>query len=559
MQDTPFEPMAAAEREVRDASGEIRQETMIINMGPQHPSTHGVLRLLLELDGETVISCRPVIGYLHTGIEKNTEYRTWGQGITFVTRADYLSPFFNELGYCLAVERLLGIEAPPRAQVLRVLFNELNRISSHLIWLATGGLELGAVSVMLYGFREREVLLDIFEGTTGLRMNHNYIRIGGVIMDIDDEGIPKIEKFLQEMPKRIDEYESILNENPIWLERNVGVGVLSAEDALAFGVTGPILRSAGVPADVRKDAPYSGYETYDFDVPVRTEGDAYGRYLIRLAEMRESMKIVAQCVERLEEPGPVMVEDPKVAWPAKLSVGPDGIGNDPEYLRHIMEESMESLIHHFKMVTQGVEVPPGEVYQAVESPRGELGFYVVSDGEHRPYRVKIRDPSFVNLQATATMVEGLPRRRRDRGDRQRRSRDGRGGPLVAVIDGAGPRRGPGHRRPLSAGPRTLGDHAAALSRPVGGRHGHARGLARGGRPARPHDRGGRVRGHLLHDVSPAPHRRAPRERVHQPRVHAARRQGRLRGRPSGGRDGPRPRGLRGRLALAARGGVHRGL
>ena len=406
MQDTPLEPMAAEEREVRDASGEIRQETMIINMGPQHPSTHGVLRLLLELDGETVISCRPVIGYLHTGIEKNTEYRTWGQGITFVTRADYLSPFFNELGYCLAVERLLGIEATPRAQVLRVLFNELNRISSHLIWLATGGLELGAVSVMLYGFREREVLLDIFEGTTGLRMNHNYIRIGGVIMDIDDEGIPKIEKFLREMPKRIDEYESILNENPIWLERNVGVGVLSAEDALAFGVTGPILRSAGVPADVRKDAPYSGYETYDFDVPVRTEGDAYGRYVIRLAEMRESMKIVTQCVERLEEPGPIMVEDPKVAWPAKLSVGPDGIGNDPEYLRHIMEESMESLIHHFKMVTQGVEVPPGEVYQAVESPRGELGFYVVSDGEHRPYRVKIRDPSFVNLQATATMVEG---------------------------------------------------------------------------------------------------------------------------------------------------------
>ena len=406
MQDTPLEPMAAEEREVRDASGEIRQETMIINMGPQHPSTHGVLRLLLELDGETVISCRPVIGYLHTGIEKNMEYRTWGQGITFVTRADYLSPFFNELGYCLAVERLLGIEAPPRAQVLRVLFNELNRISSHLIWLATGGLELGAVSVMLYGFREREVLMDIFEGTTGLRMNHNYIRIGGVIMDIDDEGIPKIEKFLREMPKRIDEYESILNENPIWLERNVGVGVLSAEDALAFGVTGPILRSAGVPADVRKDAPYSGYETYDFDVPVRTEGDAYGRYVIRLAEMRESMKIVTQCVERLEEPGPIMVEDPKVAWPAKLSVGPDGIGNDPEYLRHIMEESMESLIHHFKMVTQGVEVPPGEVYQAVESPRGELGFYVVSDGEHRPYRVKIRDPSFVNLQATATMVEG---------------------------------------------------------------------------------------------------------------------------------------------------------
>ena len=400
MKETPLEQL------VDKTSGEIRQETMIINMGPQHPSTHGVLRLLLELDGETVISCKPVIGYLHTGIEKNTEYRTWGQGIAFVTRADYLSPFFNELGYCLAVERLLGVEAPPRAQILRVLFNELNRISSHLVWLATGGLELGAVSVMLYGFREREVLLDVFEGATGLRMNHNYIRIGGVIMDIDDEGLPKIRQFLRDMPKRIDDYESILNDNPIWLERNVGVGKLSAQDALAFGVTGPILRAAGIPADVRKDAPYCGYETYDFDVPVRTEADAYSRYVLRLAEMRESMKIVAQCVERLDEPGPVMVDDPKVGWPSKLSVGPDGIGNDPAYLHHIMEESMEALIHHFKMVTQGVEVPPGEVYQAVESPRGELGFYVVSDGEHRPYRVKIRDPSFVNLQATARMVEG---------------------------------------------------------------------------------------------------------------------------------------------------------
>jgi NADH-quinone oxidoreductase subunit D len=400
MPDIPIDELA------RDASGEIRQETMIINMGPQHPSTHGVLRLLLELDGETVVTCTPIIGYLHTGIEKNTEYRTWAQGITYVTRADYLSPFFNELGYCLAVERLLGIEAPPRAQVLRVMFNELNRISSHLVWLATGGLELGAVSIMLYGFREREVVLDIFEEVTGLRMNHNYIRIGGVIMDIDDEGLPKIRKFLQEMPARIDDYETLLNDNPIWRERNVGVGKLNAKDALALGVTGPLLRAAGVAADLRKDAPYSGYETYEFDVPTRTEGDSYARFILRLAEMRESMRIVAQCVERLDEPGPVMVSDPKVAWPAKLSVGPDGIGNDPEYLHHIMEESMESLIHHFKMVTQGVEVPPGEVYQAVESPRGELGFYVVSDGEHRPYRVKIRDPSFANLQATASMVQG---------------------------------------------------------------------------------------------------------------------------------------------------------
>jgi NADH-quinone oxidoreductase subunit D len=400
MQNTP------SDRLTRDASGEIRQETMIINMGPQHPSTHGVLRLLLELDGETVVTCKPIVGYLHTGIEKNTEYRTWPQGITYVTRADYLAPFFNELGYCLAVERLLGIEAPARAQVLRVMFNELNRISSHLVWLATSGLELGAVSIMLYGFREREVVLDIFEEVTGLRMNHNYIRIGGVIMDIDEDGVGKIRAFLEEMPGRIDEYETILNNNPIWRERNMGVGVLSAEDALALGVTGPMLRAAGVPADLRKDAPYSGYETYDFEVPVREEADAYARYLLRLEEMRESMKIVTQCLERLEEPGPVMVEDPKVAWPARLKVMDDGIGNDPEYLRHIMEESMESLIHHFKLVTQGIEVPAGEVYEAVESPRGELGFYVVSDGGHRPYRVKIRDPSFANLQATPLMVEG---------------------------------------------------------------------------------------------------------------------------------------------------------
>jgi NADH-quinone oxidoreductase subunit D len=393
--------------QVRDrVTGEVRRETMIINMGPQHPSTHGVLRLLLELDGETVIRCKPIVGYLHTGIEKNTEYRTWVQGVAYVTRADYLSPFFNELAYCLAVERLLGIEAPPRAQVLRVLLCELNRIASHLVWVATGSLELGAVSMMLYGFREREVILDIFEAVTGLRMNHSYIRPGGVIMDLPPDGPRMIAKFLDAMPARIDDYERILNDNPIWLERNVGVGKLSAEDALALGVTGPILRSAGVPIDLRKDEPYSGYETYDFDVPVRTEADAYSRYIIRIAEMRESLKIVEQALERLTEPGPVMVEDPKVGWPVKLSVGPDGIGNDEAYLRHIMEESMEALIHHFKMVTQGPRVPEGEVYTAVESPRGELGMYVVSANEHRPYRVKIRDPSFVNLQAVPTMVEG---------------------------------------------------------------------------------------------------------------------------------------------------------
>ena len=385
---------------------ELRQETMVINMGPQHPSTHGVLRLLLELDGETVLSCRPIVGYLHTGIEKNTEYRTWQQGVAFVTRADYLSCFFNELAYCLAVERLLGIEAPPRAQVLRVLFCELNRVASHLVWLATAGMELGAISVMLYGFREREGILDVFEAATGLRMNHSYIRIGGVLMDLPDGGLDRIGDLLQMLPGRIREYESLLSRNPIWLERNVDVGRLSAEDALLWGVTGPMLRAAGASRDVRKDEPYSGYETYEFEVPVREGADCYARFEVRIEEMKQSLRIVEQCLERLREPGPVMVEDPKVRWPAQLEVGPDGIGNSVAYVRHIMEESMEALIHHFKMVTEGISVPDGEVYQPVESPRGELGYYVVSDGGHRPYRVKIRDPSFANLQAVPQMMEG---------------------------------------------------------------------------------------------------------------------------------------------------------
>jgi len=379
---------------------------MIVNMGPQHPSTHGVLRLLLELDGETVVSCRPIVGYLHTGIEKNCEYRTWQQGVTFVTRADYLSPFFNELGYCLAVERLLGIEAPPRAQILRVMFCEMNRIASHLVWLATSGLELGAVSVMLYAFREREMLLDIFEIATGLRMNHAYFRIGGVVMDIPPDGERKTREFLELMPGRIGEYEDLLADNPIWIERNRGVAVLAAADALALGVTGPVLRSAGVARDVRRDEPYSGYETYDFDVVTRDGADCFARFEVRIEEMKQSLRIIGQCLDRLQEPGPVMVEDPKVRWPAQLEVGPDGIGNSEAYVKHIMEESMEALIHHFKMVTDGVAVPPGEVHVPVESPRGELGYSVVSNGGHRPYRVRIRDPSFANLQAVPSMVEG---------------------------------------------------------------------------------------------------------------------------------------------------------
>jgi len=383
----------------------LGEDLLVVNMGPQHPSTHGVLRLVLTLDGETIRDCRPIVGYLHTGIEKNTEYRTWQQGSAFVTRMDYLAPFFNELGYCLSVERLLGLEAPPRAVAIRVLLCELTRISSHLVWLATTGLEIGAISMMLYGFRERELILDIFEMISGLRMNHGYFRAGGLAMDLPEGAEDRVRSFLRLMPGRLEEYETLLSGNPIWLERNKGVGLLDAETCLRVGVTGPLLRAAGVAHDLRKSEPYSGYEQYEFDVPTRTEGDCYARYEIRVAEIRESLRICEQVLDSLM-PGPVMIDDPKVAWPAHLSVGPDGIGNSEEYVRHIMEESMEALINHFKIVTQGIRVPAGEVYTPVESPRGELGYYVVSDGGVRPYRVRVRDPSFCNLPALPEMVRG---------------------------------------------------------------------------------------------------------------------------------------------------------
>jgi NADH-quinone oxidoreductase subunit D len=384
---------------------ELREDLMVLNMGPQHPSTHGVLRLLLTLDGEEVVDLRPIVGYLHTGIEKNAEYRNWQQAVTFVTRADYLSPFFNELAFCLSAERLLGIEAPPRAQAIRVLVCELNRIASHLVWLATTGLELGAISIMVYGFRERERLLDIFELISGLRMNHAYIRIGGLAMDLPEGAEDNIRGYMKELPGRFDEYEAILTGNPIWLERNRGVGILTAEQCRRIGVTGPLLRAAGVAHDVRKREPYSGYENYEFEVPTRTEADCFARYEVRIAEMRQSVKIVEQVLDSLPG-GPVMIEDPKLRWPAHLETGPDGIGNSERYVRHIMEESMEALINHFKIVTQGIRVPSGEVYTPVESPRGELGYYVVSDGGIRPYRVRVRDPSFCNIPALPHMVRG---------------------------------------------------------------------------------------------------------------------------------------------------------
>jgi NADH-quinone oxidoreductase subunit D len=385
----------------------IHDERIVVNMGPQHPSTHGVLRLILELEGETVTECRLVVGYLHTGIEKNLEYRNWIQGTTFVTRMDYLAPIFNETGYSLAVEKLLGItdRIPQRATTIRVMMMELNRISSHLVWLATTGMELGALSMMIYGFREREFILDIFEMASGLRMNHAYVRPGGVSQDVPPEAIKKIKEFVGFMPKRLNEYEALLSGQPIWKARTDGVAVLDVTGCLTLGVTGPVLRSAGLGWDLRKTRPYCGYETYEFDVPTRTEGDVYARYQVRLAEMRESVKIIQQCLDRLQ-PGPTMIEDKKIAWPAQLAVGVDGLGNSLEHIAKIMGQSMESLIHHFKLVTEGFRVPAGQVYVQIESPRGELGVHAVSDGGTRPYRVHYREPSFVNLQAIPAMAEG---------------------------------------------------------------------------------------------------------------------------------------------------------
>jgi NADH-quinone oxidoreductase subunit D len=388
--------------------GELEDERIVVNMGPQHPSTHGVLRLVLELEGETVTAMRPVIGYLHTGIEKNCEFRTWVQGVTFVTRADYVAPLHNEAAYCLGVEKLLGIteEIPQRATTIRVMLLELNRIASHIIWAATGGMEMGALTAMTNGFRDRELILDVFEAITGLRMNHAYIRPGGLAQDLPEGALEKVEDLVRILPGRFDGLEKLLTDNPVWKARLSGTGFLDTQACLALGVTGPLLRSTGLPWDLRRTQPYLGYETYDFDVITETEGDNYSRYLVRVREMRESLKIVAQCVERLREPGPVMVADKKIAWPSQLALGGDGLGNSLEYIRKIMGTSMEALIHHFKLVTEGFRVPPGQVYVPTESPKGELGFHLVSGGGTRPHRVHFREPSFINLQAAPAMCEG---------------------------------------------------------------------------------------------------------------------------------------------------------
>jgi len=391
------------------APPEGRKERIVVNMGPQHPSTHGVLRIILELDGETVTEARCGIGYLHTGIEKNMEYRTWTQGVAFVTRMDYLACMANEAGYVLAVEKLLGIEkdVPERAQIIRVIALELQRISSHLVALATGGFEMGALTAMTNGFRDREEILRLIEMMSGLRMNNAYLRPGGVAQDMPEGGIAQIRAVLRKLPKQLDGVPTLLVDNGVWKDRTSGIGYLDLAGCMALGVTGPVLRATGLPYDVRKAMPYFDYERYDFDVPTETSCDVYGRFLIRIEEINQSLRIIAQACDLLEKtPGPVMVADKKIAWPAQLSIGGDGQGNSLDHIRHIMGESMEALIHHFKLVTEGFHVPAGQVYSWTEAPRGALGVHAVSDGGNRPYRVHFRDPSFNNLQATAAMCEG---------------------------------------------------------------------------------------------------------------------------------------------------------
>jgi len=365
-------------------------ETMVLNMGPQHPSTHGVLRVVLELDGETVVKARPEIGYLHTGIEKSCEALTYSQAITLTDRIDYLAPLSNNLGYCLAVEKLLDLQPPQRAQYIRVLLTELTRIGSHLVWLGTHAMDLGAMSVMLYCFREREEILKIFEMVSGQRMMTSYFRIGGLAAEPPPGWLDRVQRFVEVFPSRLQEYEQLLTANSIWRLRTVGIGVLDARDAVALGVSGPTLRAAGVAYDVRKFFPYSSYEEFDFDVPTRTESDCYARYLVRLAEMRESLKIVRQAVEKIPPAGPIQAEAPGIVPPQ----------------RERMKTEMEALIYHFKIFTEGFAPPPGEVYQRIESPRGEQGWFVASNGSANPCRVRVRAPSFVHLQALPKLAEG---------------------------------------------------------------------------------------------------------------------------------------------------------
>ena len=383
--------LSEAEAAALAESAPAEDQTMIINMGPQHPSTHGVLRLMLELEGETVLRTKPIVGYLHTGMEKTGEELTYLQGPTNVTRMDYASPLFNELAFSLTTETLLGIadDIPERAQWIRMLMTELNRITSHLLFLATNGMDVGAVSMMLYGWRDREEGLRVLESITGLRMNHNYIRPGGAAVDLPDGWRDDVLRFIDAVPESLDEYDVLLTGQPIYRERLQGVGVITPEEAVALGATGPILRSTGVAWDLRRDVPYLRYDQVDFDVVVGTYGDCFDRYAIRLNEIRESIRIVRQVLEKLPK-GDYRIQDKKVTPPPRARI----------------DESMEALIHHFKIFTEGFKVPEGEAYCAVESPRGELGCYIVSDGSAKPYRMHVRGPSFANLQTLPHMMRG---------------------------------------------------------------------------------------------------------------------------------------------------------
>ena len=364
--------------------------TMVLNMGPQHPSTHGVLRVVLELDGEIVVKARPVIGYLHTGIEKNMESKTYSQALTMTDRIDYLAPLSNNQCYCLAVEKILGLEIPKRAQYIRVLLTELTRIASHLVWVGTHAIDLGAMSVFLYTFREREEIMKIFEYVSGQRMMTSYFRIGGIALEPPPNWLDKVRSVIDALPGHIDEYEDLLTNNRIWLGRTKGVGIISAEDAIAMGASGPMLRGSGVAYDVRKAFPYSSYDEFDFKIQTQTAGDCFARYQVRVAEIRESIKIVRQAIEKVPAEGPIKAVAPGIIPPS----------------REEMKASIEGLIYHFKIFTEGFAPPPGEVYQAIESPRGELGFFVASDGSSHPYRVKVRAPSFINLQTLPKLCEG---------------------------------------------------------------------------------------------------------------------------------------------------------
>jgi len=366
-----------------------KDRTMVLNMGPQHPSTHGVLRVVLEIDGETVVKLVPDIGYLHTGIEKTCEAKFYQQVVPLTDRIDYLCPMTNNLAYCLAIEKLLQLEIPPRAQWMRVLLNELTRLNSHLVWLGTHAMDIGALTVFLYTFREREEILRIFEHVSGQRMMTSYFRVGGLALDPPLDFFDSVQSLIKILPEKIDEYENLLTGNPIFINRLKGVGFLSAADAIALGVTGPPLRASGIDWDLRRDMPYTSYEKFQFEVPISQDGDVWARYLVRLKEMRESVKICQQALDGMPE-GPIKADAPHVVLPD----------------REKMKTQMEALIYHFKIVTEGFQVPAGEVYQAVESPRGEMGYYAVSDGTAKPYRVHMRNPSFATLQALETMCVG---------------------------------------------------------------------------------------------------------------------------------------------------------